>query len=138
MYTIRSRIDSRNKQYERRVIQHNNIESIVRWVDDVGLLGLQGNTDSDYDIVTRRTKTMLAAGTLLTVNNTESIPAVYQNNTVTLILRLPNNVQVKTQGVALENGSIGNAIRVVRTVNNQKRITYSGTVIRDNTVQVPL
>ena len=85
-----------------------------------------------------RSRVNLQPHSILESRNTEEIPFVFQNATITLILSMPNDVQVKTQAVALENGFLGDHVRVARSTQNQHRILYTATVIRENTVKVAL
>jgi flagella basal body P-ring formation protein FlgA len=116
-----------------------NSQQQVVWTDNLKQASVSEAFSTLSDLSQRRTRFYVNSGSLLSADNTEVKPAVIQNNWVTLILSLPNTVSIKTQGLALENGIVGQQIRIARQVpGSTRRLTYSGTVTRENTVEVSL
>jgi flagella basal body P-ring formation protein FlgA len=80
----------------------------------------------------------LAPGTILDERNLIHTPLVNQNQEVYVILSMNSGVQIKVSGRALQNGGIGDQVRVQRRMPNAETKTYIGEVVSNKTVLVKL
>lgn len=115
-------------------ITPNHVKLVRHEFDDLGRYSLPETLHSER----LQARVNLQPHAILETRNTEEIPFVLQNATINLIFNMPNDVRIKTQAVALENGLLGEQIRVTRQVQNKRRIIYTATVLRENTVEVKL
>lgn len=115
-------------------------EAITR--NDVELQRKRLDYDAGYALGSKekiaqyQSRINLAPGTILDVRKIQAIPAVYRNDDVSMIMVVGNGVNVKVYGKALEDGAIGERIRVSRRLSNNKVQYHTAEVISKNTVQV--
>lgn len=77
-------------------------------------------------------------GAVLDNRQVNIIPSVTQNDDVTVVLKMASGVQLTILGKALENGVVGQNIRVRRTLENHKNRILTGQVIGKNQVLVEM
>jgi len=77
-------------------------------------------------------------GTILDNRQVNITPSVAQNDDITVVLRMNSGVQLTIQGKALENGVVGQRIKVRRTLENRKNKILTGQVIGKNQVLVEM
>ncbi len=78
----------------------------------------------------------LPAGSVLDVRKLVKTPAVYRNSDVRLVLAMGNGVRINVYAKALENGVIGERIRVRQQLADHRPRIYTAEVIGKNTVLV--
>lgn len=81
-------------------------------------------------------RVMIGAGQLLDFRKVRKIPDIQQNAAIKLIIEASPGVEVGISGIALQNGSIGETIRVRRDRDNHSKRYLSGTVIDKHRVRV--
>lgn len=81
-------------------------------------------------------RTNITPGTILDVRKLNPVPAVYRNDDVHMVLILASGVNITVVGKALEDGSVGQRIRVRQRLANNKARVYTGEVTARNTVVV--
>lgn len=77
-------------------------------------------------------------GAYLDTRQVVMTPSIYRNDDVYVMLMMPNGVNIKIIGKALEDGIIGKRIRVSQKQANNKLKTYVGEVTTKNTVIVKI
>lgn len=77
-------------------------------------------------------------GTVLDNRQVNITPSVVQNDEVRVVLKMASGVQLTILGKALENGVIGQTIKVRRTLDNRKARILTGQVIGKNQVLVEM
>lgn len=77
-------------------------------------------------------------GTVLDNRKVNITPVVSQNSDVTVVYRMNTGVQMSIIGKALENGVMGQQIKVRRTLENRKSRILTGQVIGKNQVLVEM
>lgn len=78
----------------------------------------------------------IGPGSVLDIRKLSLTPAVYRNDDVHLILSMQSGVNVTVFGKALEDGAIGQRIRVRQRLANNKTKIYTAEVIDKNIVKV--
>lgn len=78
----------------------------------------------------------LSPGTVLETSKLKAIPAVHHNEEVHLVLAMQSGVQVSVLAKSLQDGAIGQKVRVSRKLNDNREKIYTGEVIDRNTVLV--
>ncbi len=81
-------------------------------------------------------RVMISAGQLLDFRKVRKIPDVKQNAAIKLIIEASPRVEVGVSGIALQNGYIGETIRVRRDRDNHSKRYLSGIVIDKHRVRV--
>jgi len=97
--------------------------------------GLANNILTNVDAVSgMRSKRLLRTGAILTKDMLEPIPTISRGDVISIFVEF-GNVTVKAQGKALQDGRIGDNIKVVN-VNSNKRLT--GIVTEKKSVRIIL
>jgi flagella basal body P-ring formation protein FlgA len=91
---------------------------------------------ADFNLEKYAARVMLRPGQVLDAGHVVRPPAVQRNAVVTLIMRGANGMRIVVEGKSLEDGQIGQKVRVKNHLNNQKY--YTGKVIGENQVQVSM
>ncbi|MEB3245124.1 MAG: flagellar basal body P-ring formation chaperone FlgA [Vampirovibrionales bacterium] len=81
-------------------------------------------------------RVILRAGEWLDLRKIQKTPAVKRNSPVKLIIEPSPGMRVTINGIALEDGQIGQVIRVKRQKDNRQRHYLSGTVTGKGQVNV--
>ncbi len=80
----------------------------------------------------------LAPGSILDVRKITQTPAVFRNDDVRITLAMGEDVQVSVYGKAMEDGAIGQRIRVSQITPERHRKIYNAKVIGKNSVRVEM
>jgi flagella basal body P-ring formation protein FlgA len=97
------------------------------------LSSLRGNfVINEKDIIGMQAKKHLSSGALIKNNELINPPVIKTNDPVSIIYS-SNNIKLKISGTALNNGAIGDMVKVK---NNDTGAVLLGQIINKNTVQV--
>jgi flagella basal body P-ring formation protein FlgA len=81
-------------------------------------------------------RVMIRAGELLDLRKIRKIPDVARNSPVRLVIEASPGVQVGVSGIALQDGNIGDTIRIKREKDDHSRHYMTGVVIDKHRVKV--
>lgn len=80
----------------------------------------------------------LIPGSILDRRQIEEKPVVFQNDQVHVLIHMAGGINITVQATALDNGSIGDRIRIKRWVNQQHASYSMATVTGQNSVEMDM
>ena len=80
----------------------------------------------------------LSPGTILDRRQVETKPTIYQNDQIHLLIHLSGGINITVQATALQNGAIGDRIRIRRWITPQHATYYIATVTGQNSAEMDM
>ncbi|MCA9788782.1 MAG: flagellar basal body P-ring formation protein FlgA [Cyanobacteria bacterium HKST-UBA05] len=93
---------------------------------------------ADETISEYATAINISPGQVLDIRQVKKKPAVANQQAVTILMKAHGGVNIKMSGTALQDGAVGDTIKVSQTTRDHKTKIYTGQVIKNRLVLVKL